>query len=210
MQIRVKDDVLEIEGYVNAVERLSKPLRSRTGMFQERIKKGAFKRAIESNDDIKLMLNHRRTLGSTAEGNLELTEDNIGLKARAIVTDADVVEKGRNGDLVGWSFGFEDKDVSKHEENGMQTRDVKDMYLKEVSILDRTRTPAYDGTLINVRSEDEYENYGEEFLEDATIEFESVEETREETVEEEKVVIDYSKYEEMISEMKGEKHERTC
>ena len=204
MQIRVKDDVLEIEGYVNAVERLSKPLRSRTGMFQERIKKGAFRRAIENNDDIKLMLNHRRTIGSTADGNLELTEDNIGLKARAIVTDADVVEKGRNGDLIGWSFGFTDKDVSKHEENGMQTRDVKDMYLKEVSILDRTRTPAYDGTLINVRSDDEYENYGEEFIDDAEIQIEQ-HEVREETVEEEKVVIDYSKYEEMISEMKGEK-----
>ena len=58
MQIRFNNDSVEIEGYVNAIERFSKPLRSRLGNFIERVKKGAFKRAIERNDNIRLLLNH--------------------------------------------------------------------------------------------------------------------------------------------------------
>ena len=53
MQIRVKTDTVEISGYVNAVERRSKPLKSRIGQFMERICKGAFKRAIAQNSPNK-------------------------------------------------------------------------------------------------------------------------------------------------------------
>lgn len=157
MRINIRDDdSVEIDGYVNAVERLSKLLGSRAGQFRERIKAGAFDRAIKRNDDIHILLNHdwQRDLGSTKEGNLELTEDNIGLRARAVVTDPDVVEKAKRGDLVGWSFGFSDRDVDMHPERGVETRDVKDLDLYEVSILDRTKTPAYDGTLVMTRDVD--------------------------------------------------------
>lgn len=156
MKINIREDSVEIDGYVNAVERLSKPLNSRIGKFRERIKAGAFKRAIERNDDIHVLLNHdvNRDLGSTKQGNLELHEDNIGLRARAVITDADVVEKAKRGDLVGWSFGFTDRDVDTRDENGMMTRDVKDLDLYEVSILDRSKVPAYDGTLIQARDAD--------------------------------------------------------
>ena len=171
MKVLIRADSVEIDGYVNAVERRSKPLRSRIGQFMERICKGAFKKAIERNDNIRLLLNHDwdRDLGGTKEGTLELTEDNIGLHARAKITDKEVVKKARNGDLVGWSFGFKDRDVDQHEENGMPTRDVKDMDLFEVSILDRTRTPAYDGTLVSVRSEDDIQYRGEPMLADVAI-----------------------------------------
>lgn len=153
MKINIRGDSVEIDGYVNAVERLSKPLNSRAGQFRERIKAGAFRRAIERNDDIHILLNHDQTrdLGSTKRGNLELNEDNIGLRARATITDADVVAKARRGDLVGWSFGFTDRDVTRSEEHGMTTRDVNDLDLFEVSILDRSRVPAYAGTLVQVR-----------------------------------------------------------
>ena len=57
MQIRVKDDSVEIEGYVNAVERNSKPLISRLGKFIERICKGAFKRALGRNEEVHMLLN---------------------------------------------------------------------------------------------------------------------------------------------------------
>ena len=79
MEVRIKDDSVEIDGYVNAIERKSKPLNSRIGKFVERIKKGAFKRAIERNDNIRILLNHdwNKDLGGTKDGNLELTEDNI-------------------------------------------------------------------------------------------------------------------------------------
>ena len=47
MQVRVREDSVEIEGYVNAIERDSKPLLSRVGQFIERICKGAFKKGIK-------------------------------------------------------------------------------------------------------------------------------------------------------------------
>lgn len=204
MKVLIRADSVEIDGYVNAVERKSRPLRSRIGQFMERICKGAFKKAIERNDNIRLLLNHDwdRDLGGTKEGTLELKEDNIGLHARAKITDKEVVKKARNGDLVGWSFGFKDRDVDQHEENGMPTRDVKDMDLFEVSILDRSRTPAYDGTLVSVRSEDDIQYRGEPLITD--VELREEQEKPEETPEQKETVIDYSKYEKLIKEMKGE------
>lgn len=206
MQIRIKEDSVEIEGYVNAVERRSKPLRSRIGQFMERICKGAFKKAIDRNDNIRLLENHNwdRDLGGTKDGNLELTEDNIGLRARAIIRDKEAIRKARNGDYVGWSFGFKDRDVDQHEENGMPTRDVKDMDLFEVSILDRSRTPAYDGTLVSVRSEDDIQYRGEPLLSDVELREEPEDKPEEKPEQREEKVIDYSKYEKLIKEMKGE------
>lgn len=202
MEIRIKDDSVEIDGYVNAIERLSKPLNSRIGKFVERIKKGAFKRAIERNDDIHILLDHdwNRDLGSTKAGNLKLTEDNIGLRAHAVINDSDVAKKARNGDLVGWSFGFADRDggVDTHVENGVTTRNVNDLDLYEVSLLDRTRTPAYDGTLVTVRSDDVTLNHGDECI----TEIETRDDTEKQEEPEKKV--DYSKWENLIGEMKGE------
>lgn len=231
MKVNVRADSVEIEGYVNAIERNSKPLFSRVGQFIERICKGAFKKALRRNDDVKILLNHdwNRELGSTKKGNLELEEDNIGLRARATITDPEVIEKARNGDLVGWSFGFTDRDVENTIERGMPTRAVKDLNLEEVSILDRTKTPAYDGTLIMARAEDgEIHFRGEDFIDevsireeqqDAKVEENASNEKQEAEVQEEPKVeeepkqqeivdnintIDYSKYEAMIKEMKEE------
>ena len=156
MKIKIRSDSVEIEGYVNAVERLSKPLWSRIGNFIERICAGAFKKALRRNKDVKILLNHNwnRVLGSTAEGNLELEEDSIGLHARATITDPEVIEKARAGKLRGWSFGFRDREVENGIEDGMLLRKVRDLDLSEVSILDDTRSPAYAGTLIMARSVD--------------------------------------------------------
>ena len=234
MQINVREDSVEISGYVNAVERNSKPLMSRIGQFVERICKGAFKKAIKRNNDIHILLNHDwdSDLGSTKQGNLELEEDNIGLHARATITDRDVIEKAKRGDLVGWSFGFSDRDVENSLERGIPSRAVKDLDLYEVSILDRTRTPAYDGTLITARAEtNEIHFRGAEFIDDNVnileddekpLKLENGEPEMEDNIQEDEqrseqqnnVVtntenqepksIDYSKYEKMILEMKGE------
>ena len=209
MQLIIREDSVEIDGYVNAIERKSKPLQSRIGQFIERICKGAFKRALERNDNIRLLLNHDwdRDLGGTKDGNLELTEDNIGLRARATITDKDVVEKARKGDLVGWSFGFTDREVENHTEDGMPTRDVKDLDLYEVSLLDRSKIPAYDGTLVTVRSEEEIQYHGEPLITDIEVR-EEIRETEEEPKQHENVEkeIDYSPYETMIAEMKEEQN----
>ncbi len=225
MEIRVKEDSVEIEGYVNAIERNSKPLWSRVGQFVERICKGAFKKALKRNDDVHILLNHdwNRDLGSTKKGNLELEEDNIGLKARATITDPDVIKKARNGELVGWSFGFQDREVENTIEKGMPYRAVRDLDLAEVSILDRSKTPAYDGTLIMARDEGAAMHFrGEDFIDEIVLkenepvkeseDKKELEEVREELPKQQENVvenkdnqeIDYSKYETMIKEMKEE------
>lgn len=241
MEIRFRNDSIEIEGYVNAVERNSKPLYSRIGRFIERICKGAFQRAIEKNNDIKLKLNHERVIGGTADGTLELVEDSIGLRARAVVTDEEVVEDARNGNLRGWSFGFFDTPdgVETRSEDGLPLRVVKDMDLREVSIINNKKSPAYEGTLIVARSDDDVEFYGEINTDEITVREDTTEavsvngttlvntlnvnpeavkavgtilcpfsaESRSQQETEppdDNKVIDYSKYEEMISEMKGE------
>lgn len=217
MKINIREDSVEIDGYVNAVERLSKPLNSRIGKFRERIKAGAFKRAIERNDDIHVLLNHNpdRDLGSTKQGNLELREDNIGLRAKATITDADVIEKAKHGDLVGWSFGFSDRDVDTRDEDGMMTRDVKDLNLYEVSILDRSKVPAYDGTIIQARDAnggDVAINAGEALTGDPEVveADEGVDKTKDATVEkrdeseEKPSTIDYGKWHQLIAELKEE------
>lgn len=229
MKVNIRADKVEIEGYVNAIERDSKPLWSRVGQFIERICKGAFKKALKRNDDVHILLNHdwSRDLGSTKQGNLELEEDNIGLRVRACITDPEVVKKARAGELVGWSFGFSDRDVVNSIRDGMPHRAVKDLDLAEVSILDKRKTPAYEGTLITARSEEEVVHFrGEDFIDDVEVREEQPEEAKtKENVsnenkdaevqeapneaqpkqQEEVVNIDYSKYEEIIAEMKEEK-----
>ena len=215
MKVSIRADSVLVEGYVNAIERNSKPLMSRIGRFIERICKGAFSSALDRADDVHCLLNHdwTRDLASTKQGNLELIEDNIGLYARACITDAEVVEKARNGDLVGWSFGFQDRDVEQSIENGLPLRAVKDLDLYEVSILDRTKSPAYDGTLIMARSDEDVTYHGEAFIDDVNVE--ELEERSDDEIRTDKraeqeehpepdITIDYSKFEEMISEMKGE------
>ena len=229
MKVNIRADKVEIEGYVNAIERDSKPLWSRVGQFIERICKGAFKKALKRNDDVHILLNHdwNRDLGSTKQGNLELEEDNIGLRVRACITDPEVVKKARAGELVGWSFGFSDREVDNSIRDGMPYRAVKDLDLAEVSILDRRKTPAYEGTLITARAEGEEVLHfrGEDFIDEVEVKEEQPEkqpeeETTTEVVEEvqeapveaepkqQEIVdkeIDYSKYEKIIAEMKEEK-----
>ena len=189
---------------VNAVERKSKPLWSRMGQFVERICKGAFKRALNRAEDVRILLNHdcNRDLGGIKDGNLELEEDSIGLHARATINDADVVNKAKNGDLVGWSFGFCDRDVeNKRDEDGFPLRDVKDLDLVEVSLLDRTKTPAYDGTLVCVRTDENPIMYGEATEDEVNIRSE------EEIPQEKPVEIikdkNLDKYKQLVEDMKN-------
>ena len=186
MKVNIRADKVEIEGYVNAIERDSKPLWSRVGQFIERICKGAFKKALKRNDDVHILLNHdwTRDLGSTKQGNLELEDDNIGLRVRACITDPEVVKKARAGELVGWSFGFSDRDVINSIRDGMPHRAVKDLDLAEVSILDKRKSPAYEGTLITARAEEDVVHFrGEDFIDEVEIK-EDQPEKQPETVEE--------------------------
>ena len=208
MNIRVNKDSVEIDGYVNAVERLSKPLSDRLGKFVERVKAGAFKRALERADDVRILLNHDwdEDLGGTKDGNLDLYEDAIGLHARATITDKDVVEQARRGDLVGWSFGFTDRDVEQGEENGLTVRNVKDLNLYEVSLINRSKVRAYDGTLVAVRSADDSEsvNIADVTESELNLRVDEEQPANNDNHAAENGAVDYTEYHKIIEEMKGD------
>ena len=209
MNIRVTKDSVELDGYVNAVERLSKPLKDRLGSFVERVKVGAFKRALERADDVRILLNHdwTRDLGGIKDGNLELYEDAIGLHAKATITDKEVVEQAKRGELRGWSFGFTDRDVERGEENGLTVRNVKDLDLYEVSLINRSRVPAYDGTLVAVRSADDSKslNISDYIESELNLRVEEEQPENKDNHANDNGAVDYTEYHKIIEEMKGEK-----
>ena len=157
MNVEIRGDTVIISGYVNAVERYSKPitgtLREKVQTFIEKIKAGVFKTALKRNDDVKVLLNHNwnRELATTKDGTAKLEEDSIGLRAEVAITDAEVVEKARQNKLVGWSFGFYANADEIGAEGERTTRTLTDLDLVEVSILDDTKSPAYYGTSIESR-----------------------------------------------------------
>lgn len=158
MRIEVRNDSVVLDGYVNAVDRESKPIPTVNGRFIEKIKPGAFQRSLNSRENIDLLLNHdkNRKLGSTKEGNLELFEDNIGLRAICTITDSEVIEKAKNNQLRGWSFGFyTKKDRWEKFKDGYDKRTVEELDLFEVTIVDNTRNPAYSATSIEMREDEE-------------------------------------------------------
>ena len=151
MEVRVNDNSVEITGYVNAVGRKSSPLRDINGYFTETIQPGAFGRALEVNPNIPMLLNHDEQRVLATGNNLELIEDNVGLHARATVTDPEVVQKAKEKRLRGWSFGFVPQQQTMDESGSMRHRDVYSMQLFEVSLLDDTRRPAYPATSVYTR-----------------------------------------------------------
>lgn len=159
MKIEVRNGAVNIEGYVNVTERLSKPIRDVRGQFLERVATGAFNSALQRNDNVELRFNHGRKLGDQKDGSLELREDNIGLYAKATVTDTEVVKLAEERQLKGWSFGFRKlEDEWTKADNEPEIRTLKAIDVSEVSIL--SVNPAYIATSIAVRADD-----GEELTE---------------------------------------------
>lgn len=158
MRIELRADNVLLDGYVNVTARDSIIISDEKNVrFVEQIMPGVFQRALEKTDDILCFLNHEnnRFLGSTKQGNIELWEDNIGLRAICEISDSEVIEKARAEKLKGWSFGFE---LLKNREepinDGLKRRFVEDLNLFEVSIIDNRSTPAYSGTSIEIRASD--------------------------------------------------------
>jgi HK97 family phage prohead protease len=174
MRIEIRGNQVLLDGYVNAVGRESRVLPSSRGPFREQIVPGTFQKALGKTDNVDLRFNHdeNRQLGSTKEGNLQLFEDNIGLRAICTVSDEEVIKKAKSGELRGWSFGFIDnKPHWQDGEDGIQRRFLEDIDLLEVSIL--SVTPAYIATSIEARGEEQVitENRSDEFraeIEDLT------------------------------------------
>lgn len=206
MRIEIRNDSVLLDGYVNAVERFSKPIPSIKGKFVEQIEARAFDRALDRAPNVDLLLNHdtNKKLGSTNDGNLQLFEDNIGLRAICTVTDPDVIEKAKRGELRGWSFGFYNlNDDWKTDESGLQRRTVKELDLFEVSIVDNTKNPAYSATSIEMREDKEVmaENRCNDFKA-ITIDSSIKAQEPEERTDQEPQPVNYSLYESEIQILK--------
>lgn len=130
-------------GYAAIFDAPSQPL-----PFTERIAPGAFKRSLQSRNDIKLLWNHDSSivLGSTRAGTLRLEEDNVGLRVSADLPDTqagrDAAYLIKRGDVDSMSFGFSvpkggDEWVSDNE------RVLKSVRLFEASVV---AFPAYAQT----------------------------------------------------------------
>jgi uncharacterized protein len=154
MKMEIRNDSVNISGYVNVVSRDSRMLPSSKGTFIEQVEPRAFERALGRTDNVDLLYNHTATrkLGSTQDGNLKLHEDAIGLYAETTVTDPEVVQKAKNGELRGWSFGFIAKEDRWDDSENPQRRYLKDLDLLEVSIL--SVTPAYTAMSLEARGEE--------------------------------------------------------
>lgn len=147
-------DGYNIEGYVNAVGRESELLYSpvRNKWFKEIMEPGVFKRSLEKNTDIPMLLEHDETreVARTSEGTLELSEDSIGLKFKATINDKDLYDSISNGEINSCSFGFVcQEDEFEFVNNKQEKRYVKDISLLEVSLV---KNPAYVGSLVEARN----------------------------------------------------------
>lgn len=154
MRVEIRSDAVLLEGYVNAVGRDSRILTDRTGKkFVEQIVPGTFQRALEKGNNVEIDLNHNRVLGSRETGEVELYEDAIGLRAKALISDPEVRSLARNNRLTGWSFTFIPREVTIEPTDNpeIERRYLKDIDLEAVSIL--SVTPAYIATSIEARSE---------------------------------------------------------
>ncbi|MDM0628349.1 HK97 family phage prohead protease [Clostridium perfringens] len=179
MKLNFRSNGLELEGYINVTERPSEILSDKDGQFIEVVKRGCWKRALSSNKTIDLLYNHNpnRKIGDN-KTNLELMEDSIGLKFRALIDDPDIIAKAKEGKLKNCSFGFIPKRTSKEFIGGIEHRNLYEIELYEVSLLDIP--PAYSGCSIYKR---DLEGSTEEY-ETRSIALEVVEEVTEEKIKE--------------------------
>lgn len=196
MRIEVRsDNTVRICGYVNAVERESRPVMTPHGMVNELIESGVFKRALETGGNVTMMVDHNpnRVLSDTAGGTLKLREDAIGLRADTVFTDEKVLAAAKAGKIKGWSFGMKNvKDTIEERSGKLNLRRIKELMLDHVTLV-IDQTPCYSATSVEMRAE------GEEHIEQRAFDTEM-----ELSIEEKRADVDYSKYEDRLKELEGE------
>jgi len=119
----------------------------------ETIAQGAFAGSLGDNKDILALVDHdtSKVLARTKSGTLRLSEDTHGLAFDLDVPDTqagrDVLALAARGDLGGMSFGFTAIDENRDGDR----RELRVVDLIEISVV--LAWPAYDGTVINARSQ---------------------------------------------------------
>jgi HK97 family phage prohead protease len=148
-EVRAEGDGMSFTGYASVFNSPSEDL----GGFVEYVAPGAFKRSLQSRNEVKLLWNHDsgEPLASLRGGTMQLIEDSRGLKVTAQLPNTtrgrDIAELLRTKVIDSMSFGF---NVIKDSwsTNG-QTRTLESVRLFEVSIVS---FPAYGATTAQVRS----------------------------------------------------------
>jgi len=146
-----------LEGYAAIFNSWSDHL----GFFREKIKKGAFKKALKKSD-CRALINHdsSRILGRQSAGTLRLKEDDSGLFMSVDLPDTqyanDLKVSVERGDITQQSFQFEvEKDawVEDHK-TGAAERTI--LEIRELFDVSPVTFPAYPDTSVAKRSLDEY------------------------------------------------------
>jgi HK97 family phage prohead protease len=149
--VATEDGTLKISGYAATFNNEA------TGLnFREVIAPGAFKRTLQGDNPIFLLVNHdmeQLPLASTRSGTLILSEDSVGLRMDATLDPlnpraAELASALSRGDVDKMSFAFTVADGGDTRENGLRT--LTDLDLYEVSVVN---LPAYDATSVGLRSE---------------------------------------------------------
>ena len=177
------NDDLVVEGYVNETGKWSHQMRSKKGLFIEKIMPGAFSKALKNNSDVHFLAEHdsNKILSSTRNNSLILTEDEKGLKMKATISKTsygkDYYQLIKDGILRNMSFGFFPiKDTWKKGSNGILERSISELALFEVSVV---TNPAYPASAISARGLDlvdevEVPNLEEETMEEEKRETEEI------------------------------------
>jgi HK97 family phage prohead protease len=148
-EVRAEGDGMTFTGYASVFNSPSEDL----GGFVEYVAPGAFKRSLQSRNEVKLLWNHDagEPLASLRGGTMSLIEDERGLKVTAQLPQTsrgrDVAELLRTNVINEMSFGFNViKDTWSRDG---QTRTLESVRLFEVSVVS---FGAYKATTAQVRS----------------------------------------------------------
>jgi HK97 family phage prohead protease len=152
-QLEVRQDTADgmtFTGYASVFNSASEDL----GGFIEYVAPGAFKRSLQSRNEIKLLWNHDtgEPLASLRGGTMQLVEDKRGLKVTARLPNTtrgrDVAELLRTKVIDSMSFGF--NVIRDSWSSDGKTRTLESVRLSEVSVVS---FPAYSSTTATVRSQ---------------------------------------------------------
>jgi HK97 family phage prohead protease len=148
-EVRAEGDGMSFTGYASVFNSPSEDL----GGFIEYVAPGAFKRSLQSRNEVKLLWNHDagEPLASLRGGTMQLVEDEIGLRVTAQLPNTtrgrDVAELLRTKVIDSMSFGF--NVIKDSWSRDGQTRTLESVRLFEASIVS---FPAYSSTTAQVRA----------------------------------------------------------
>lgn len=159
VELRAADsgDGYTLTGYASVFE-TPYPVTDSLGEYTETIRSGAFTKALQERDDVRLLLNHDGVpLARTKSGTLTLTQDEIGLRCEAALDSASplvasIKSAMDRGDMDQMSFAFQ---AVRQEWNADYTsRTITEAKLFDVSVVTYPASPTTSAHLRSASDED--------------------------------------------------------